>query len=124
MSGRRNDGNVSTQIRCHRSVRSSSANIAPVSINSLACMSPAQAFTDGVAHRFRAAALATREDPETLRGSLLQLVLPSRFVLIDVALLQPFPGRQIQSRRKRDVAPACLTLETGLEIRRHSPAID
>src|SRR5579872_6115120 len=123
-NGKCKDENVSTQRRCQRSLRSSRAKIAPVSIRALTRMFAAEALSNGLLRGFGAPRIAAGEVAETSCCGALETLLARGIVRIAVAVLQPFLRGEVERCRKRDLAAAGLALQVRFQVGGNAPAIN
>src|SRR5208337_686796 len=123
-SGSRSCRNASTQASCQRSLRSSSARIAPVSISALAAIMPLQALAKRIARRLGPARVAAGEDSEAVGRGAVQSALRLVFRNVRIALLQPIAHGSLQHRRNRHLAQTRFPLQVRLKFARQTPAVN
>ena len=125
VNGNRRVRNASAHGSCQRSLRSSSAKIAPVSASALAGTAPGQSRPDQRSRTCCPARVASRDGTEELcrRGvqpGLLVRVTPA----VAAARLEPLRRDPVQECCERGAFAARFVLQLGLHNGGHAPAVD
>lgn len=123
-SGNRHCSNASTQIRCHRSVLSRSARMAPVSTRASAPIPPPQMLTHHPAYALGAPGIAARQDSEAFRRSPPKALLFHVVVIAHAGTLhKPLLGSKVQNGGNRSLTAPSLALQVRFEGCGKTPAV-